>query len=112
MGSNNKMWSKTPALRTENCNKTKRRNNLIIWTKTFKILTKNILSLQRAERGFHGLLFSSIGERSLQRIAPNKTHMAYDLMDLLLLLLLLLALYYQNIILRIVNILSENPVDA
>ena len=32
--------------------------------------------------------------------------MAYDLMDLLL-----LALYYQNIILRIVNILSENPAD-
>ena len=73
--------------------------------KTFKILTK----ISYLGRRFNGLFFSSIGERYLQRIAPNKTHMAYDLMDLLL---LLLALYYQNIILRIVNILSENPADA
>ena len=71
--------------------------------KTFKILTK----ISYLGRGFNGLFFSSIGEGYLQRIAPNKTHMAYDLMDLTI--LLLLALHYQNIIWRIVNILSENP---
>ena len=72
--------------------------------KTFKILTK----MSYLGRGFNGLFFSSIGEGYLQRIAPNKTHMAYDLMDLTI-LLLFPALHYQNIIWRIVNISSENP---
>ena len=42
MESNNRKWSKTSPLRTENCNKTKSRNNLI----TFKIFIKTSYILE------------------------------------------------------------------